>query len=138
MIGGFSSTKQMDISWKLCNQKNSQKMCPSLINGHEWMVRGNLGMSYTFQTPMNATLETVWEEEFSCVLSRFILWWRERVLSITIGALASSQLGASKSYTDNSKASWKTNALIICWNFYSLILFWLLKLSTLKDEWRRS
>ena len=29
--------------------------------------------------------------------------WRERVLSITIGALASSQQEASKSYTDNSK-----------------------------------
>ena len=30
-------------------------------------------------------------------------WWRERVLSITIGALASSQQEAAKSYTDNSK-----------------------------------
>ena len=30
-------------------------------------------------------------------------WWRERVLSITIGALASSQREAAKSYTDNSK-----------------------------------
>ena len=29
--------------------------------------------------------------------------WRERVLSITIGALASSQREAAKSYTDNSK-----------------------------------
>ena len=30
-------------------------------------------------------------------------WWRERVLSITIGASASSQQEATKSRTDNSK-----------------------------------
>ena len=35
---------------------------------------------------------------------RLVWWlWRERVLSITIGALASSQQEAAKSYTDNSK-----------------------------------
>lgn len=35
--------------------------------------------------------------------SFFWWWWRERVLSITIGALASSQQEAAKSHTDNSK-----------------------------------